>query len=166
MATFTDRVRLLIDSTADVKGITKSSDELKKLEASFRKQGLSSAEAAKRLGAYEKQMAATVTPMMRAKAGVSSLVQSFGGVPMVAAAAASAVALFGAKAVTGFATAAVAAKKRAAAALASDNAARPLIDRFEAFMTKNDIPNVLNRTLVDSHCPSIPYPWPQPPAVF
>ena len=42
---------------------------------------------------------------------------------------------------------------------------RPIYDaRLLAFMTKNDIPNVLNRTLVDSHCPSIPYPWPQPPA--
>ena len=42
---------------------------------------------------------------------------------------------------------------------------RPIYDaRLLAFMTKNDIPNVLNRTLVDSQCPPIPYPWPQPPA--
>ena len=41
---------------------------------------------------------------------------------------------------------------------------RPIYDaRLLAFMTKNDIPNVLNRTLVDSQCPIIPYPWPLPP---
>jgi len=36
--------------------------------------------------------------------------------------------------------------------------------RLLAFMTKNDIPNILDRILVDSQCPVITYPWPQPPA--
>jgi len=41
---------------------------------------------------------------------------------------------------------------------------RPVYDeRLLAYMTKNDIPNVLNRAMVDAECPVIPYPWPQPP---
>jgi hypothetical protein len=31
-------------------------------------------------------------------------------------------------------------------------------------MTKHDIPNVLDRAMVDAECPTIHYPWPQPPA--